>query len=100
MRKIGAIIALLAAVLAVAPAAEAQVKLQPAYGGVRMKGPKVVVPPVMAIKPSQALRIALQAAPSAKALGVQLRGPLYIVKLKQGNTIMQVRVNAASGAIQ
>ncbi len=52
------------------------------------------------IKPSQAVRIALQVAPDAKALDVQLRGPLYIVKLKQGNRVIKVRVDAGTGAIR
>lgn len=52
------------------------------------------------IKPSQALRIAMQVTPQAKPLGVQLRGSLYIVKLKQGNRVVRVRVDAATGDIQ
>jgi hypothetical protein len=86
----------LAAALAAVPAM-AQVRVQP-Y--VVTPLPRKVAPPVLLIKPSQALGIALQSAPAAKALGVQLRGTLYIVKLKQGNTVMQVRVNAADGSIQ
>lgn len=56
--------------------------------------------PALLIKPSQALRIAMGVAPQAKPLGVQLRGPLYIVKLKQGNRVIKVRVDAGTGAIQ
>ncbi len=52
------------------------------------------------IKPSQALRIAMGVTPQAKPLGVQLRGSLYIVKLKQGNRVIRVRVDAATGDIQ
>ena len=52
------------------------------------------------IKPSQALQIAMGVTPQAKPLGVQLRGSLYIVKLKQGNRVVRVRVDAATGDIQ
>lgn len=52
------------------------------------------------IQPSQALRIALGVTPQAKPLGVQLRGSLYIVKLKQGNRVVRVRVDAATGDIR
>lgn len=79
------------------PAVAQKVRIQP-YVVAPMKRP--VVPPLLLIKPSQALNIALQTSPAAKALGVQLRGPLYIVKLKQGNKIIQVRVDAASGAVR
>jgi uncharacterized membrane protein YkoI len=89
-------VVLMAAMLA-GPAA-AQVRIQP-YGGA-IPPRKVLPPAILVIKPSEALRIALQAAPAAKALGVQLRGPIYVVKLKQGNKIMQVRVDAASGALR
>ena len=90
------IVAVAAAAFIAAQSASAQVRIQPYVTAPRV----MVVPPVMMIKPSQALRIAMSAVPAAKALGVQLRGPLYIVKLKQGNRIMQVRVNAIDGAIQ
>jgi uncharacterized membrane protein YkoI len=52
------------------------------------------------IRPREAVQIALDANPGAKPLGVQRRGRLYIVKLKQGNRIIRVRIDAASGAIQ
>lgn len=86
----------LAATLAAGPAMS-QVRIQPM---VLPPVAKRLLPPTIMIKPSQALRIALQNAPSAQALGVQLRGPHYIVKLKQGNKIMQFRVNAADGSVQ
>ena len=95
MRRIKVIAAVLAAAMLAAAPASAQVKVQ------TYRNPNLVKPPIiMMIKPSQALRIALRTAPRAKPLGVQLRGPLYIVKLKQGNRILQVRIDAASGAIQ
>lgn len=52
------------------------------------------------IAPSEAVAIALETVPSAKPLGVQLRGSSYIVKLKQGNKVMQIRVDAETGAVQ
>jgi hypothetical protein len=97
MCKFTRMLAVMLAAAVLAGPALAQVRIQP-YVAAPL--PKRVAPPVLLIKPSQALRIAMQSAPAAKALGVQLRGPLYIVKLKQGNTITQVRVNAADGSIQ
>jgi uncharacterized membrane protein YkoI len=95
MRRIKFIAAVLAAAMLAAAPVSAQVKLR------NYRNPNLVKPPVvLMIKPSQALRIALGAAPRAKPLGVQLRGPLYIVKLKQGNRIVQMRIDAASGAIR
>ncbi len=52
------------------------------------------------IAPSEAVAIALETVPSAKPLGVQLRGSSYVVKLKQGNKVMQIRVDAETGAVQ
>lgn len=96
MRRIKFIAAVLAAAMLAAAPVSAQVKVQ------TYRNPNLVKPPpiVLMIKPRQAIRIALSAMPKAKPLGVQLKGPLYIVKLKQGNRIMQVRIDAASGAIQ
>ena len=62
--------------------------------------PRIKVPPVvMVIPPSAALTAAMRTAPGAKALGVQLRGNMYIVKLKQGNTVLQRRIIAGNGMI-
>jgi hypothetical protein len=95
MRRIKVIAAVLAAAMLAAAPALAQVKVQ------TYRNPNLVKPPIiMMIKPRQAVNIALSAMPKAKPLGVRLQGPLYIVKLKQGNRIMQVRIDAASGAIQ
>jgi hypothetical protein len=87
-----------AAVFAVVPAS-AQVRFQ-GYGTprIRMKAPPVI-PIIRVIPPSMAVNRALAYAPRAKPLGVRLKGPLYIVKLKQGNTVLQVRVNAATGDV-
>lgn len=84
--------AALALVLSVAPAG-AQLEGYDAGQQVNERAPRV-------IKPSQALRIAMEVTPQAKPLGVQLRGSLYIVKLKQGNRVVRVRVDAATGDIQ
>ena len=95
MRRIGIIAAILAAAMLAAAPASAQDK------GQIYRNPNVEQPPVlMMIRPREAVRIALDAAPGAKPLGVRLRGSLYIVKLKQGNRIIRVRIDAASGAIQ
>ena len=60
---------------------------------------KQVRPNLILIPPSAAVRSALGAVPNAKPLGVRTRGPLYIVKLKQGGTIVQVGVNRTTGAV-
>ena len=51
------------------------------------------------IAPSVAIRAALRANPGAQAINVKPRGNMYIVKLKQGNTIRQVRVNGTTGVV-
>ena len=62
--------------------------------------PKMAKPPViLLIPPSAALSAAARSAPGAKAIGVKLRGNVYIVKLKQGNTILQKRIVAGNGAV-
>ncbi|MBI2719349.1 MAG: hypothetical protein HY245_13225 [Rhizobiales bacterium] len=57
------------------------------------------LPIINFIPPSVALSRAMTIAPQATALGVKLKGPLYIVKLKQGNQVLQVHVDAATGAL-
>jgi|GEM_PF-2360072 len=64
-----------------------------------MKGPVIRAPAVRVIPPSLALSRALGRVPNAKALGVKLRGSHYIVKLKQGNKVKQVEVDAATGDV-
>lgn len=93
MRRIRVIAAMLAAAMLVAAPASAQDNNQ------NYRNPNVEQPAMM-IRPREAVRIALDATPGAKPLGVRLRGRLYIVRLKRGNRIMQVRIDAASGAIQ
>jgi hypothetical protein len=94
MRRITVIAAMLAAAMLAAAPASAQVKDQ------IYRDPDVGEQPVKMIRPRDAARIALDAIPGAKPLGVQRRGSLYIVKLKRGNRIMRVRIDAASGAIR
>ncbi|MCB1378466.1 MAG: hypothetical protein KDK89_08900 [Alphaproteobacteria bacterium] len=83
----------IAAVFAVNPAF-AQARL-PAY----QAGAAAPKPLIKIIPPSVALNQAMMAAPNAKAIGVKLKGSLYIVKLKQGNKVTQVRVNATTGQV-
>jgi hypothetical protein len=60
---------------------------------------KQVRPKVNMLPPSAALKRALGVTPNAKALGVTLDGPLYIVKLRQGGTITKLGVNSVTGAV-
>ncbi len=94
MRRIQVIAALLAAAMLAATPASAQVEDQ------FYRNPNVGRQRGIVIRPREAVRIALEAVPGAKPLGVRLRGRLYIVRLKQGNRIIRVRIDAASGAIQ
>ena len=98
MRSFWIIAALGLASILGADLASAGNKLPPAAPVLRQLPPPNMAYPVI-IPPSAALSRALGAAPGAKALGIKMKGPLYIVKLKQGNTVMQVRVNAATGLI-
>ncbi len=61
--------------------------------------PVIRTPAIRVIPPSLALNRAMMIAPNAKALGVKLRGGHYIVKLKQGNKVRQVQVDAATGDV-
>ncbi|MEI7598956.1 MAG: PepSY domain-containing protein [Aestuariivirga sp.] len=51
------------------------------------------------VPPSDAVQLALQAVPGAEALGVKLKGDHYVVRLKQGGTVIQVLVDATTGAV-
>lgn len=51
------------------------------------------------LPPSAAVKLAMAAMPGAEALGVKLRGDTYIVRLKQGGSIVQVGVNAVTGDV-
>ena len=98
MRKFCAIaIIALTAVLGAEHAA-AQVR-GPAYAPrAGTSTPRPMVPKLI-IPPSAAVRAALTALPKAKPLGVRAKGSVYIVKLKQGGRIIQLNVNAATGAV-
>jgi uncharacterized membrane protein YkoI len=100
MRKLFFIAVLSLATLVGAEAAIAQVRI-PNYSPnlIAKRGQAIRKVPAIVIPPSMALNRAMMVLPGAKAIGVRLRGPLYIVKLKQGNRIMQVRVNAKTGSI-
>jgi len=58
---------------------------------------KMQVP--LIIPPSAAISAAMRPIPGAKAIGVKPRGNMYIIKLKQGNTVRQVRVNGVTGVV-
>ena len=51
------------------------------------------------VPPSAAVKLALQAVPGAEPLGVKLKGDHYVVKLKQGGTVIQVLVDASTGQV-
>lgn len=100
MRKRLAMAIIGLAALIGAGAASAQVKIQVYTPNMAPKAVRNAPKPVMqVVPPSVAMRQALAIKPNAKALGVKLKGPLYIVKLKDGNKITQVRVNARTGLV-
>jgi hypothetical protein len=49
--------------------------------------------------PSAAVKRAMQANPGAKPLGVKLQGGIYVVRLKQDGTIVQVGVDPVTGDV-
>ncbi|MCX7348977.1 MAG: PepSY domain-containing protein [Alphaproteobacteria bacterium] len=51
------------------------------------------------VPPSDAVKLALQAVPGSEPLGVKLKGDHYVVRLKQGGSVIQVLVDAATGAV-
>src|SRR5256885_12274097 len=66
-------------------------------------GPMVIKPKILIVKPkippSVALGKALGVAPGAKPLGITIKGPHYVVKLKKGNQVLQYNVDGATGAV-
>lgn len=97
MRRVLLVFAIIAAMLA---GGEAFAQMKPTYMAPKiMNGPVIRAPVVRLIPPSIALNRALMISPNAKALGVKLRGSHYIVKLKQGNKVRQVQVDAATGNV-
>lgn len=101
MRRLFLAAAIAAAVMFAAGSASAQVRIQTYVAAPKLLRtvPAVKIPLIIVIPPSLALSRAMAIAPNSRALGVKLHGSLYIVKLKQGNRVMQVRVNAATGAV-
>ena len=94
-----AIIALTAAFGAGAADAQVRIKVFANPGVARPKIPRVMVmPKIVKLPPSVAIRTAMKFMPGAKALGVKLRGQTYIVRLKSGGTIAQIGVNSVTGA--
>ncbi len=51
------------------------------------------------LPPSTAVKLALQAVPGAEPLNVKLVGDSYVVRLKQDGTVVQVLVDAVTGAV-
>ena len=104
MRKflIIAVIALTAAFGAGAADAQVRFKVLVNPGVMAPKAPRVRINPVrpkmVVILPSRALTIASRMMPGAKAIGVQLRGQTYIVRLKSRGTVAKIGVNSVTGA--
>ena len=58
--------------------------------------------PAGRISPSEALQLAMRTSPGSMGLGVELLPgprPVYSVKLKAGNRVMRVLVDAVTGRI-
>jgi hypothetical protein len=51
------------------------------------------------LPPSAAVKLAVAANPGAKPLGVKRRGGIYVVRLRQDGTIIQVGVDPATGDV-
>ncbi len=95
MTKLFNIAAIVLAASLLAGPAVAQVRIQP-----YVAAPKpVFVPKIILIKPSQALRIAMKAMPNAKALGVQLQGNVYRVRMKDAKQVRLLLIDATKGGI-
>jgi hypothetical protein len=89
------IAAIVLAASLLAGTATAQVRIQP-----YVNTPKpAVVPKIILIKPSQALRIAMKAMPNAKALGVQLQGNVYRVRMKDAKQVRLLLIDATKGGL-
>jgi uncharacterized membrane protein YkoI len=101
MRKLLLAIAI-AAALCGAGDASAQLKMRNFGGGQLIKPPILSIKPgpgMKMIPPSMALNRAMNMVPQSQALGVKLQGSHYIIKLKQGNSVKQVHVDAATGDV-
>ena len=51
------------------------------------------------LPPSAAVKRALRSIPGAEPLGVKLKGVVYIVRLKQDGSVVQVGVDAFTGEV-
>ena len=51
------------------------------------------------LPPSAAVKMAVEANPGAKPLGVKLSGGIYVVRLRQDGTIILVGVDPATGDV-
>jgi hypothetical protein len=51
------------------------------------------------LPPSAAVKLAVAANPGAEPLGVKRRGGIYVVRLKQDGSIIQVGVDPATGDV-
>ncbi|MFT3989739.1 hypothetical protein [Aestuariivirga sp.] len=98
-------IAATAAVLAAGPAL-AQVKIMvptvrvaPTVKVAPVPTVRVAPPTVRIIPPSMALRNIKQIMPQVQILNVAPRGAGYVVKVKDGATVRQIRVDGATGAV-
>ena len=88
------IISILAALLLAAGAPDFPAAAQQQDGGgYEAQGTAVSMPP------SAAVKLAMEAVPGAKALGVKLKGGIYVVRLKQDGSITQVGVDPATGEV-
>ena len=90
MRIISIIAALLLAATAPDFPAAAQ---QQDSGGSQEQGTAVSMPP------SAAVKLAMEAMPGAKPLGVKLKGGIYVVRLKQDGSITLVGVDPETGEV-
>lgn len=52
-----------------------------------------------AIKPSQAVKLARRAVPGSNPLGVKMQGGIYVVRLRQDGSIIQMGVDPATGSV-
>ena len=93
MSKALTIAAALAAALMTGPAA-AELSSASPEGFVVAQSQGEVLPP------SAAVRLAMDAVPGATPLGVKLRGGVYVVRLKQDGSIVQVAVDAVTGEVR
>lgn len=90
MRKAMTIVAMLLAAAASAVPATAQESGGEGQGGHEQQA---------ALPPSAAVKLAMQAVPGAKPLGVKLSNGIYVVRLKRDGTITLVGVDPATGDV-